>query len=173
MNIFITGIAGFLGSHLADKMISLGHTVHGNDNLIGGYLDNVNPQAIFHNVDCRDLDAMVQITKNMDIVIHTAATAHEGLSVFSPSFITKNIFEASVSTISASVQNKVKRFVFCSSTSRADPAHVELDDAEGEGKNWYNFFVMMNVDGSRVEPKKIDTSSDEFLKMINIITMNY
>ena len=118
MNIFITGIAGFLGSHLADKMISLGHTVHGNDNLIGGYLDNVNPQAIFHNVDCRDLDAMVQITKNMDIVIHTAATAHEGLSVFSPSFITKNIFEASVSTISASVQNKVKRFVFCSSMAR-------------------------------------------------------
>ncbi|MEN9756110.1 MAG: hypothetical protein RL755_297, partial [Pseudomonadota bacterium] len=118
MNIFITGIAGFLGSHLADKMISLGHTVHGNDNLIGGYLDNVNTQAIFHNVDCRDLDAMVQITKNMDIVIHTAATAHEGLSVFSPSFITKNIFEASVSTISAAVQNKVKRFVFCSSMAR-------------------------------------------------------
>jgi UDP-glucose 4-epimerase len=53
-----------------------------------------------------------------DIVIHTAATAHEGLSVFSPSFITKNIFEASVSTISAAIQNKIKRFVFCSSMAR-------------------------------------------------------
>ena len=37
MRIFISGIAGFLGSHLADRMISLGHNVSGCDNLIGGY----------------------------------------------------------------------------------------------------------------------------------------
>ena len=36
MKIFITGVAGFLGSHLADLMISEGHTVAGNDNMIGG-----------------------------------------------------------------------------------------------------------------------------------------
>lgn len=41
MKVFITGIAGFLGSHLADRMISLGHKVVGNDNLIGGYLSNI------------------------------------------------------------------------------------------------------------------------------------
>jgi UDP-glucose 4-epimerase len=51
-------------------------------------------------------------------VYHCAATAHEGLSVFSPNFITKNIFQASVSTITAAVQNKVKRFVYCSSMAR-------------------------------------------------------
>ena len=53
-----------------------------------------------------------------DVVVHTAATAHEGLSVFSPSFITRNIFEASVSTISAAIQNNVKRFVYCTSMAR-------------------------------------------------------
>jgi UDP-glucose 4-epimerase len=61
---------------------------------------------------------MTRAMAGCDIVIHTAATAHEGLSVFSPSFITKNIFEASVSTISAAIQNKIKRFVFCSSMAR-------------------------------------------------------
>ena len=56
MKIFITGVAGFLGSHLADLMISEGHTVAGNDNMIGGYTDNV-PQAVeFHQVDCCDLE---------------------------------------------------------------------------------------------------------------------
>ena len=40
MKIFITGIAGFLGSHLADRMIALGHEVCGNDTLIGGYIDS-------------------------------------------------------------------------------------------------------------------------------------
>lgn len=118
MKIFITGIAGFLGSHLADRMLALGHQVAGNDTLIGGYIDNVPSQAEFHQLDCCDVEGMTRAIAGSDVVIHAAATAHEGLSVFSPSFITKNIFEASVATISASVQNKVKRFVFCSSMAR-------------------------------------------------------
>lgn len=118
MKIFITGIAGFLGSHLADRMLELGHEVAGNDTLIGGYLDNVPTNATFHQIDCCDIEAMTKAMAGADIVVHAAATAHEGLSVFSPSFITKNIFEASVSTISAAIQNKVRRFVYCSSMAR-------------------------------------------------------
>lgn len=118
MKIFITGIAGFLGSHLADRMLELGHEVAGNDTLIGGYLDNVPPNATFYQIDCCDIESMTKAMAGTDIVVHAAATAHEGLSVFSPSFITKNIFEASVSTISAAIQNKVRRFVYCSSMAR-------------------------------------------------------
>lgn len=118
MKIFITGIAGFLGSHLAERMILRGHTVCGNDNLIGGYIHNVPQGADFFNIDCCDIELMSAAMKGSDVVIHTAATAHEGLSVFSPSFITRNIYEASVSTISAAIQSKVNRFVFCSSMAR-------------------------------------------------------
>jgi len=118
MKIFITGVAGFLGSHLADRMIELGHTVVGNDTLIGGYMDNVNPLVEYYNIDCCDNEKMSAIMKDCDVVFHCAATAHEGLSIFSPNFITKNIFQASVSTISAAIQNKVKRFVYCSSMAR-------------------------------------------------------
>lgn len=118
MKVFITGIAGFLGSHLADRMISLGHKVVGNDNLIGGYLSNVPDGVEFYNVDCCNNVKMAEIMQGCDIVIHAAATAHEGLSVFSPDFITRNIFQASVSTISAAIQNNVKRFVYCTSMAR-------------------------------------------------------
>ena len=118
MKIFITGVAGFLGSHLADRMLALGHEVAGNDTLIGGYMDNVPKGVEFHEADCCDIDAMVKITAGCDVVFHTAATAHEGLSIFSPNFITKNNFQASVATISAAIQNKVKRFVYCSSMAR-------------------------------------------------------
>ena len=41
MKIFITGIAGFLGSHLAKRMLMLGHQVAGNDNMIGGEKGNI------------------------------------------------------------------------------------------------------------------------------------
>ncbi len=118
MRIFITGIAGFLGSHLADRFIKLGHTVIGNDTLIGGYEDNVHNKSTLYKVNCCDRYRMAEIMKGCDIVVHTAATAHEGLSVFSPDFITKNIFQASVSTISAAIENKVKRFVYCTSMAR-------------------------------------------------------
>jgi UDP-glucose 4-epimerase len=118
MKVFITGIAGFLGSHLAKRMIALGHEVAGNDSLIGGYIDNVPPGVEFFNVDCCNIDDMKSALKGAEIVYHTAATAHEGLSIFSPSFITRNIFEATVATVSAAVQNKVKRFVYCSSMAR-------------------------------------------------------
>lgn len=118
MKIFITGIAGFLGSHLADRFINLGYEVSGNDNFIGGYKDNVNPKVTLFDVDCCNRDMMTKIMNGIDIVIHTAATAHEGLSVFSPDFITKNIFQATVATVSAAIENKVKRFVYCTSMAR-------------------------------------------------------
>ena len=111
-------MAGFLGSHLAQKFLSSTFEVAGNDSLIGGSLANVPEGVQFIEADCCDNEAMVKALEGVDIVIHAAATAHEGLSVFSPSFITKNIYEASVSVMSAAIQNNVKRFVFCSSMAR-------------------------------------------------------
>lgn len=118
MRIFISGVAGFLGSHLAEAFLAGGHDVVGCDNLIGGYLDNVPPEVDFHQYDCNYYNSMVKITKDCDIVYHCAATAYEGLSVFSPYFVTKNIVQATASLISASIANNVTRFVFCSSMAR-------------------------------------------------------
>ncbi len=116
--VFITGVAGFLGSHLADALLKGGHTVIGVDNMIGGYLDNV-PQGVrFHQVDCIDRGAMAKLMKGSDIVYHCAATAYEGLSVFSPHLVTQNIFGITLSTVSAAIENKVRRFVLCSSMAR-------------------------------------------------------
>ena len=45
--ILITGVAGFLGSHLAQKLSDLGHDIVGVDNMIGGYKDNVPDKITF------------------------------------------------------------------------------------------------------------------------------
>ena len=118
MQIFITGIAGFLGSNLADFYIKKGFSVSGCDNLVGGELDNVSPEVNFVKADCEDLPKMKELTKNIDVVIHAAAYAHESLSIFSPYLISKNIIDGSTSIFSAAIQNKVKRIVFCSSIAR-------------------------------------------------------
>ncbi len=92
--IFISGVAGFLGSHLADHFIAEGYSVKGNDNLIGGYLDNVPEGCEFHQADCNDFHQMKDLLEGVDIVYHCAATAYEGLSVFSPHLVTQNIVTA-------------------------------------------------------------------------------
>ena len=51
---------------------------------------------------------------NVDIVYHCAATAHEGLSVFSPSEITKNNYQASVTVFSSAINHGVKIIIYCS-----------------------------------------------------------
>ena len=116
--ILVTGVAGFLGSHLAEKLVEMGHVVVGIDNMLGGYEDNVPKNIEFHKGDCCDFEKIKIIMKGVDVVYHCAATAHEGLSVFSPYEITKNNYLASVSIFSAAVNEKVKRIIFCSSMAR-------------------------------------------------------
>lgn len=116
--IFITGVAGFLGSHLAERMLALGHDVAGCDNLIGGYLDNVPARVEFYQYDLNFHNSVVKVTRGCDVVYHCAATAYEGLSVFSPFVVTKNIVTSSVSVFTAAIANRVKRIVNCSSMAR-------------------------------------------------------
>jgi UDP-glucose 4-epimerase len=116
--VFITGVAGFLGSHLADAFLADGYEVSGCDNMIGGYLDNVPPEVEFHQSDCNDFEKMKEYLRGVDIVYHCAATAYEGLSVFSPHMVTQHIVTASTGVVSAAIANKVRRFVMCSSMAR-------------------------------------------------------
>ncbi len=116
--IFVTGIAGFLGSHLADSLIAEGYQVSGCDNLLGGYEDNVPDKADFKQVDCKYLSTMKNLLKDIDIVYHTACTPHEGLSVFSPHLFSQNTYMITATVASAATSCGVKRFVNCSSMAR-------------------------------------------------------
>ena len=116
--IFVTGIAGFLGSHIADAMIAEGHEVYGCDNLIGGHIDNVHNDAEFIHADCSYLNTMNKLLKDIDVVYHTACTPYEGLSVFSPHTVLHNTSQITATVASASVSQGVKRFVNCSSMAR-------------------------------------------------------
>lgn len=118
MKVFITGVAGFLGSHLADRLIDLGYEVVGVDNMVGGFKENINPKIEFHKEDCNDLEKMKEYMKDCDIVFHAACTAPDGFSVFSPFYITQNTFQNTMSVLSAAAQNKVKKFIYCSSMAR-------------------------------------------------------
>lgn len=118
MKILITGVAGFMGSHLADEFIKRGHSVVGIDNFIGGYYENVPDAVEFYAKDLGDFEAVVEHFKGIDLVVHTACTAYEGLSVFSPALVTRNTSHITTVALSASINAGVKKFVHMSSMAR-------------------------------------------------------
>jgi UDP-glucose 4-epimerase len=76
--ILITGVAGFLGSHLADALLARGHRVVGVDNLSHGSLDNIaearrNSNFEFHQIDVCDLAALRKVAEGVSAIAHLAA----------------------------------------------------------------------------------------------------
>ena len=139
MKVFISGVAGFLGSHLAKVCNDKNFEVVGCDTLIGGTLENLDQLDVeFHKVDCGDLDKMTKIMKGVDVLCHAAAFAHEGLSNVSPKLVSENNVVGSVSTFTAAIKNKVKRIVFCSSMARYGNAPIPYkEDAKPQPMDPY------------------------------------
>jgi UDP-glucose 4-epimerase len=118
MKVLITGVAGFMGSHLADAFLAKGYDVVGIDNLLGGYEENVPSGVDFHNIDLDNLELIQPLFEDVDLVVHTACTAYEGLSVFSPSLVVRNTMQITTNIMSACVKSKVKKIVHLSSMAR-------------------------------------------------------
>jgi UDP-glucose 4-epimerase len=118
VKVFVTGAAGFLGSHLADEFIRGGHDVVGCDNMIGGDLQNLPEGIHFEEADCCDIAAMKRLCEGVEVVYHCAAVATEGLSVFSPAFIARHVYENTAGVLAGAASKGVRRFVFCSSMAR-------------------------------------------------------
>lgn len=113
----VTGGAGFIGSHVAENLLRLGHEVIILDDLSGGFRENLPAQATF--VEGTILDAALLedlFTRHrFRYVYHLAAYAAEGLSHFIKRFNYNNNLIGSVNLINAAVNFGVECFVFTSS----------------------------------------------------------
>jgi UDP-glucose 4-epimerase len=113
----ITGGAGFIGSHVADYLLGLGHEVVVLDDLSGGFADNVPGGATLVEGSILDEKLIDRIFEeySFSCVYHLAAYAAEGLSHFIKRFNYRNNLIGSVNLINAAVNHEVKCFVFTSS----------------------------------------------------------
>lgn len=117
--VLITGVAGLLGSRLADWIVENEPDafVVGIDDLSGGYIENVNEFVQFNKLDIAanntQLDELFQ-KHQFDVVYHFAAYAAEALSPFIRSYNYTNNLLATSNLINASIKYGVRRFVFTS-----------------------------------------------------------
>ena len=117
MKVLITGVAGLLGSRLADWLIENHPQVKvvGIDDLSGGYKENINPKVEFWqmNLVTHPIENCFEIHK-FDYVFHFAAYAAEGLSPFIRQYNYENNLVATARIINNCIKHDVKRLVFTS-----------------------------------------------------------
>jgi UDP-glucose 4-epimerase len=114
----VTGAAGFIGSHVVDELLAMGHDVIALDDLSGGFEDNVPAGARFVQGSICDHELVDRLfaEHKFEFVYHLAAYAAEGLSHFIKRFNYTNNLIGSVNLINAAVNaGTVKCFVFTSS----------------------------------------------------------
>lgn len=114
----MTGGAGFIGSHVVDELLRMGHEVVVLDDLSGGRVENVPGGAHLVVAGCGDSVVVDWLfaAYPFDFVFHLAAYAAEGLSHFVRRFNYENNLIGSVTLINAAVNcGTVRRFVFTSS----------------------------------------------------------
>ena len=120
----ITGVAGFIGSALAQRLIEDGHSVRGADNLITGKKENIAgvKGLDFREVDILDTAAMADACRDVDFILHEAALGSVPRSVADPATTNSNNVEGTLSVLSAAraeaerTKRKV-RVVFAASSS--------------------------------------------------------
>lgn len=116
MKILVTGGAGFIASHLVDRLVANGHCVVVVDNLSAGRRENINSKAIFYQTDICDVTDMEEVFKKErpEIVDHHAAHVNVRKSVEAPVYDASINILGSLNLCELSKKYQVKKFIYIS-----------------------------------------------------------
>lgn len=120
--VLVTGGAGFIGSHLVDRLLGEGFEVWVLDDFSAGRMENVSHHEgvkEFHLVkgDVRDSGLVDKVVEGVDVVFHEAALVDVSLSVKNPLLFDEVNVDGTLNLLKASLDSNVKRFIFASSAA--------------------------------------------------------
>lgn len=135
----VTGGAGFIGSNLCEALTDMGYQVRCLDDLSTGKQENVDmfldrPNYTFIKGDIRNLDTCMEACKGADYVLNQAAWGSVPRSIEMPLLYEEINIRGTLNMMEAARQNKVKKFVFASSSSVYGD-HPVLPKVEGQEGN--------------------------------------
>lgn len=163
----VTGCAGFIGSNLVEAILNLGYKVKGIDNFSTGKKENIeeflkNDNFEFIEGDICDLENCRNVCKDVTYILNQAALGSVPRSMKYPTLYVQNNILGTVNMMQAAVENKVKRFVYASSSSVYGDS-TKLPKCEGE-------------EGEKISPYALTKWVDEefaklYFKIYNLNTI--
>ena len=115
MKILITGGAGFIGSHIVDKYVDLGHKVEVIDDMSSGLMENMRDDVTYHEIDIRSSKVTAVFDEgSFDVVNHNAAQMDVRKSTEDPAFDADVNIIGSINLLQNCVRTNVKQFIFAS-----------------------------------------------------------
>jgi UDP-glucose 4-epimerase len=119
MKVLVTGGAGFIGSHIAERLVREGHTVKALDNLSSGKRENLAhlPEVELVVADVRDAPQLEWHMAGCDLVFHEAAIVSVPYSVEHPQETHDVNIQGTLNILEAAKRQRVKRVVFASSAA--------------------------------------------------------
>ena len=133
MKVLVSGGAGFIGSHVVDKFIGLGYDVVVVDSLSTGKRENLNPAAVFYELDIRDPRLLEVVgDEKPDVINHHAAQIDVRTSVERPDFDADVNIVGSIKLLEAGLAAGAQRFIFASTGGaiygEPDPSQLPADE---------------------------------------------
>jgi UDP-glucose 4-epimerase len=134
LKFLITGAAGFLGSHLAEKYVHDGHIVYGLDNLMNGNLNNI--RTLIHKKnfkfihdDLRSDELYSKLPVDLDAIIHLAAQIHVDRSIVNPEETFKINVNGTLKILEFARMNDIKKVLHASTSEVYGSAeYVPMDE---------------------------------------------
>lgn len=119
MKSLVTGGAGFIGSHIVDKLINLGHEVVVIDNETAQTHDHFyhNPSAVYHKIDISDYEKTKDLYTDVDFVFHCAAESRIQPTILNPLGAVKTNVLGTATVLQASREAGVKKVMYSSTSS--------------------------------------------------------
>jgi len=133
--VLVTGGAGFIGSHVVDRLVDVGCEVRVVDDLSTGRLDNVREhlrcgRVSFVRGDVRELEVVRRCVQGVDAVVHLAAIVSVPFSVKHPSLTYETNAAGTLNLLSSCLSEGVERFVYVSSCAvYGEPVYLPVDES--------------------------------------------
>jgi len=134
VRVLVTGGAGFIGSHLVDRLVEKDYDVRIIDNLSTGNLDNINGHLDSGDVefvegDIRDAEDVAKCMKDVDVVAHLAAITSVPFSVKNPELTFDVNSKGTFNLLRFAAEEGVAKFLFVSSCAvYGDPQYLPVDE---------------------------------------------
>ena len=172
--VLVTGGAGFIGSHVVDRLVNAGYPVCVFDNLSTGNLANIDKYVNrglveFVEGDIRDKEQIIKYIRGVYAVVHLAAVVSVQFSMKNPSLTNQINVEGTRNLLESCIHCNVKKFVFISSSSiYGTPRYLPID--EHHPPNPISPYASSKLDGERLCQKFFGTSSLEtvILRLFNV-----